>query len=184
MKATGIVRRIDNLGRVVIPKEIRRSQRIRAGDPLEIFTDNDEGIIFRKYSPNDLGFIAGGMARSFYKRSGYPVLICNCDKVIDLMGGNMPLKEIVGRRISEDLYEHMELVRKEGLIFGKFAELEPVERLHEFKSFLSAPFINDTRDIFGSFSLLYSQDVPDMSLEHFHQFTMAVSCVGDQFDEK
>ena len=51
MKATGIVRRIDDLGRVVIPKEIRRTMRIREGDPLEIFTDREGGVILRKYSP-------------------------------------------------------------------------------------------------------------------------------------
>ncbi len=51
MKATGIVRRIDELGRVVIPKEIRRTQRIRRGDPLEIFTTGDGEVIFKKYSP-------------------------------------------------------------------------------------------------------------------------------------
>ena len=51
MKATGIVRRIDDLGRVVIPKEIRRTMRIREGDPLEIFTASDGEVIFKKYSP-------------------------------------------------------------------------------------------------------------------------------------
>ena len=51
MKATGIVRRIDDLGRVVIPKEIRRTMRIREGDPLEIYTDRDGEVIFKKYSP-------------------------------------------------------------------------------------------------------------------------------------
>ena len=50
MKATGIVRRIDDLGRVVIPKEIRRVMRIREGDPLEIYTDRDGSVIFKKYS--------------------------------------------------------------------------------------------------------------------------------------
>lgn len=58
MKATGIVRRIDELGRVVIPKEIRRTQRIRRGDPLEIFTTGDGEVIFKKYSP--VGGAAGG----------------------------------------------------------------------------------------------------------------------------
>ena len=59
MKATGIVRRIDDLGRVVIPKEIRRTLRIREGDPLEIFTDREGGVILKKYSvnpPNVYGF--------------------------------------------------------------------------------------------------------------------------------
>ena len=61
MKATGIVRRIDDLGRVVIPKEIRRTMRIREGDPLEIYTDNDGEVIFKKYSPiGELSGFAGG----------------------------------------------------------------------------------------------------------------------------
>ncbi|MEE1053461.1 MAG: AbrB/MazE/SpoVT family DNA-binding domain-containing protein, partial [Acutalibacteraceae bacterium] len=51
MKATGIVRRIDDLGRVVIPKEIRRTLRIREGDPLEIYTGSEGEVIFKKYSP-------------------------------------------------------------------------------------------------------------------------------------
>lgn len=54
MKATGIIRRIDDLGRVVIPKEIRRTMGIREGDPLEIYTDKDGSIIFKKYSPSNL----------------------------------------------------------------------------------------------------------------------------------
>ena len=59
MKATGIVRRIDDLGRVVIPKEIRRTMRIREGDPLEIFVSNEGEVIFKKYSPiSELGSIA------------------------------------------------------------------------------------------------------------------------------
>ena len=64
MKATGIVRRIDDLGRVVIPKEIRRTMRIREGDPLEIYTDKDGGVIFKKYSlMGGLGDFAGRCAR-------------------------------------------------------------------------------------------------------------------------
>lgn len=64
MKATGIVRRIDDLGRVVIPKEIRRTMRIREGDPLEIFVSNEGEVIFKKYSPiSELGSIAGAVLR-------------------------------------------------------------------------------------------------------------------------
>ena len=68
MKATGIVRRIDDLGRVVIPKEIRRTLRIREGDPLEIFTDRDGEVIFKKYSPMEMGRWAGSQ-RSLPRRS-------------------------------------------------------------------------------------------------------------------
>ena len=64
MKATGIVRRIDDLGRIVIPKEIRRSFRIREGDPLEIFTDAEGEVIFKKYSPmGSFQILRGNMPR-------------------------------------------------------------------------------------------------------------------------
>ena len=75
MKATGIVRRIDDLGRVVIPKEIRRTMRIREGDPLEIYTDNDGQVIFKKYSPiGELSAFAGQYAEVLSKTAGYPVI--------------------------------------------------------------------------------------------------------------
>ena len=65
MKATGIVRRVDDLGRIVIPKEIRRTLKIREGDPLEIYTEKDGGVIFRKYSPmGDLQEFASQMCEA------------------------------------------------------------------------------------------------------------------------
>ena len=79
MKATGIVRRIDDLGRVVVPKEIRRTLRIREGDPLEIFTDREGEIILKKYSPiGELGQFAGLYAESLAQTSG--CLVCITDK--------------------------------------------------------------------------------------------------------
>ena len=76
MKATGIVRRIDELGRVVIPKEIRRTQRIRQGDALEIFTAADGQVVFKKYSPlAELGELAGVYAEVLAKNLGRPVLV-------------------------------------------------------------------------------------------------------------
>ena len=76
MKATGIVRRIDELGRVVIPKEIRRTQRIRQGDALEIFTAADGQVVFKKYSPLvELGELAGVYAEVLAKNLGRPVLV-------------------------------------------------------------------------------------------------------------
>ena len=72
MKATGIVRRVDDLGRIVIPKEIRRTLRIREGDPLEIYTEKDGGVIFRKYSPmGDLQEFAAQMCESIGAATGH-----------------------------------------------------------------------------------------------------------------
>ena len=73
MKATGIVRRIDDLGRVVIPKEIRRTMRIREGDPLEIFTNSEGEVIFKKYSPiGEISSIASQYAEVLSKIGGCP----------------------------------------------------------------------------------------------------------------
>ena len=87
MKATGIVRRIDDLGRVVIPKEIRRTLRIREGDPLEIFTDREGEIILKKYSPiGELAAFAGMYADSLAKEAGCLVCICDMDQVVAASG--------------------------------------------------------------------------------------------------
>ena len=107
MKATGIVRRIDDLGRVVIPKEIRRTMRIREGDPLEIFTNNDGEVIFKKYSPlGELGEFAGVYAEVLGKVLTTPVLICDRDHVIAAAG--LPKKDVLERRAAPALEEIME----------------------------------------------------------------------------
>lgn len=106
MKATGIVRRIDDLGRVVIPKEIRRTMRIREGDPLEIFTDRDGEVIFKKYSPiGELGEFATQYAETLSKTSGHPVCITDKDNIIAVSG--VPRKELSEKRISSGLEEIM-----------------------------------------------------------------------------
>ena len=87
MKATGIVRRIDDLGRVVIPKEIRRTMRIREGDPLEIFTDSDGEVVFKKYSPvGELTPFATQYADVMSRACSLPVLICDRDHVVAAAG--------------------------------------------------------------------------------------------------
>lgn len=102
MKATGIVRRIDDLGRVVIPKEIRRTLRIREGDPLEIFTDREGEIILKKYSPiGELGQFAKQYAESLAQVSGLMVCITDRDAVISAAGGAK--KDYMGKAISQEL---------------------------------------------------------------------------------
>jgi AbrB family transcriptional regulator, stage V sporulation protein T len=87
MKATGIVRRIDDLGRVVIPKEIRRILRIREGDPLEIYTGKDGQIVLKKYSPiNELSQFAGEYAETAAGVLGATVLVSDTDQVIAAAG--------------------------------------------------------------------------------------------------
>ena len=107
MKATGIVRRIDDLGRVVIPKEIRRTMRIREGDPLEIFTDKDGELIFKKYSPiGELSDFAAQMCDSLKKSTDGIAAICDRDTVIAIAGGAK--RELMDKTVSSQLSEIME----------------------------------------------------------------------------
>jgi AbrB family transcriptional regulator (stage V sporulation protein T) len=107
MKATGIVRRIDDLGRVVIPKEIRRTLRIREGDPLEIFVDRDGEVILKKYSPiSELGDFAKEYAEALFDSLGSPILICDRDTYITLAGGSK--KDYLNKNISDVVEKTME----------------------------------------------------------------------------
>lgn len=102
MKATGIVRRIDDLGRVVIPKEIRRTLRIREGDPLEIFTDKDGEIILKKYSPiGELSAFAKQYAETLAQTTGHIICIADKDQLIAVSGGSK--KELLSKPISKNL---------------------------------------------------------------------------------
>jgi len=107
MKATGIVRRIDDLGRVVIPKEIRRTLRIREGDPLEIFVDRDGEVILKKYSPiSELSDFAKEYAEALFDSLGSPVLICDRDTYITVAGSSK--KDYLNRSISDLVENTME----------------------------------------------------------------------------
>ena len=102
MKATGIVRRIDDLGRVVVPKEIRRTLRIREGDPLEIYTDREGGIILRKYSPiGELSQFSKQYAEALAQNTGYIVSITDRDRHIAAAGSGK--KELMQKEISRQL---------------------------------------------------------------------------------
>ena len=107
MKATGIVRRIDDLGRVVVPKEIRRTLRIREGDPLEIFTDKEGEIILKKYSPiGELSAFAKQYAESLSQMLGCLAGICDMDQVVAAAGnGKKELDEDITRELGEFLKE-------------------------------------------------------------------------------
>lgn len=101
MKATGIVRRIDDLGRIVIPKEIRRTLRIRESDPLEIFTDREGEIILKKYSPiGEMTTFAKQYAESLSQVSGHTALIADRDQFIAVCGG---YKNLLNKSISKQL---------------------------------------------------------------------------------
>ena len=113
MKATGIVRRIDDLGRVVIPKEIRRTLRIREGDPLEIFTDREGEIVLKKYSPiGELSQFATQYAEALAQSTGHIVCIADKDTLIAVAGGGK--KDLISKSISKELEESIN--RRESIL--------------------------------------------------------------------
>lgn len=119
MKATGIVRRIDDLGRVVIPKEIRRTLRIREGDPLEIFVDRDGEVILKKYSPiGELGDFAKEYADSLYEAIGHIALIADRDSIIAVSGA--PKKEFLNKPIGALVERIME--ERKSVLINKLGE--------------------------------------------------------------
>lgn len=139
MKATGIVRRIDDLGRVVIPKEIRRTLRIREGDPLEIFVDRDGEVILKKYSPiGELGDFAKEYAESLADATGHIAIITDRDVMIAVSGASK--KEFLEKPISDDVEQAME-ERKivVNSTAGDFAVVR--DRTERFTSRVIAPII-------------------------------------------
>lgn len=151
MKATGIVRRIDDLGRVVIPKEIRRTMRIREGDPLEIYTSNDGEVIFKKYSPiNELSGGAIQVAEVIYKLGGAPVVVFDRDHVVAVAG--VQKKEFNERRVSQTLEDLLEN-RKSYLCSSKNDQkIQPVEGINRHAVAIF-PIIS-TGDVTGAVAFL------------------------------
>jgi len=139
MKATGIVRRIDDLGRVVIPKEIRRTLRIREGDPLEIFVDRDGEVILKKYSPiSELSDFSKEYADALYDSLGHPVLICDRDTFIAVSGGSK--KEYLNKNISEVVEKVME--ERNSVLKTDAGDMQIVEGLSEdIKSYTIGPIV-------------------------------------------
>lgn len=139
MKATGIVRRIDDLGRVVIPKEIRRTLRIREGDPLEIFVDRDGEVILKKYSPiGELGDFAKEYAESLFESTNHITMISDRDTIIAISGA--PKKEYLDKQIGQLVETSMEN-RKATLESGT-GQFEIIKDVSEtYSSSVVAPII-------------------------------------------
>lgn len=179
MKATGIVRRIDDLGRVVIPKEIRRTMRIREGDPLEIYTASDGEVIFKKYSPiGELSEFAGQYTDVLYRATNLPVIITDRDHVIAVSG--MPKKDAMDKRISSQLEDLME--NRENYIASPEAKaLYPLAE-KEKEAGLAFPIIGGG-DVAGSVVLMLNPDGSMPTQTEIKLVTVAASFLGKQTEE-
>ena len=153
MKATGIVRRVDDLGRIVIPKEIRRTLRIREGDPLEIYTEKDGGVIFRKYSPmGDLQEFASQMCESISAATGRIAAVADRDSIIALHG--IPKRELLDKPASAEL-EHLMEQRKNYLYRSGDAPIFASEGKYQLGA--AAPILSQG-DLMGCVMLLLGEN--------------------------
>jgi len=158
MKATGIVRRVDDLGRIVIPKEIRRTLRIREGDPLEIYTEKDGGVIFRKYSPmGDLQDFAAQMCEAIGSNTGRIAAVSDRDAIIALSGA--PKRELLDKPNSQELGRLMEQ-RKNYRYESGNPSIQAAEGAEKYRLGVAAPILSQG-DLMGCVMLLLGEgDAP------------------------
>lgn len=177
MKSTGIVRRIDDLGRVVIPKELRHTLRIRDGDTLEIFTDSQGGVIFRKYSPvGELSAFAQLYADVLSKYIKLPMLVCDCDRVVAATG--VSRKEYLERRITPELEECIQ-GRKDYINYDK-SEFRPIEGVE--RSAAVVCLIIASGDVAGAVVLLDNESGEEPDLTEIALVQVAASFLGKQME--
>ena len=183
MKATGVVRRIDDLGRIVIPKEIRKVLRIKEGDPLEIFTDKEGEVILKKYSPiGELSEFATGYAETLSKTTGHIACITDKDTVIAVSGGSK--KEFLEQDLSKELEQLMD--DKEVYISRDNNEVSiPVlkndSKEREFNSQVVYPIVAQG-DVIGSVILLSKDAKTKMGETEQKVVESAAGFLGSQMD--
>ena len=180
MKATGIVRRIDDLGRVVIPKEIRRTMRIREGDPLEIFTNNDGEVVFKKYSPmGELGTFAAQYADVMARALGQAVVVSDRDRVIAVAG--MAKKELLERPVSPMLETAMEQRRTHLARAGESERMPVAEGVDRFVG-AGVPILS-AGDVIGSVCLLLPESGALPGEGDVKMVQVAAAFLGKQMEE-
>lgn len=183
MKATGVVRRIDDLGRVVIPKEIRKVHRIKEGDPLEIFTDKEGEIILKKYSPiGELSEFASSYAETLSKTTGHITCITDKDTVIAVSGGSK--KDFLEKGLSkqlEEVIENKEVFKSKDNdeIAIPITQNEGRERI--YNSQVIYPIISDG-DVIGSVILLSKEPNQKMGEVEYKVAQSAAGFLGNHLE--
>ena len=156
MRATGIVRRIDDLGRVVIPKEIRKTLRIREGDPLEIFTAKDGEVILKKYSPiGELNEFSQEYAETLGETVGHGVLVTDLDSIIAV--SKLPKKDYKEKSISKELED---IIENRTSYFVKDNKIIPIHKddSMEYKQQIIMPIVSTSGDCIGAIILVAKEN--------------------------
>ena len=183
LKATGVVRRIDDLGRVVIPKEIRKTLRIKEGDPLEIFTDKEGEVILKKYSPiGELSEFATTYADTISKTTGHITCITDKDTVIAVSGGAK--KDFLEKNLSKELEEVLEnkevfTSKENNEIAIPVTEEEGKERI--YNSQVIYPIISDG-DVIGSVILIAKDATKPMGDVEYKVASTAAGFLGNHLE--
>ena len=183
MNATGVVRRIDDLGRVVIPKEIRKTLRIKEGDPLEIFTDKEGEVILKKYSPiGELSEFASSYAETIAKTTGHISCITDKDTVIAVSGGSK--KDFLEKNLSKELEEVMEnkevfKSKENNEIAIPVTQNEGRERI--YNSQVIYPIISDG-DVIGSVILMAKEPSKKMGEAEYKVAQSAAGFLGNHLE--
>lgn len=181
MRATGIVRRIDELGRIVIPKEIRRTLHIRESDPLEIFTDREGQIILKKYSPiGEMTTFAKQYAESLAQVSGHAALIADRDQFIAAAGGYKQLvNKTISRQLDEKVHNRESVMASRGdRNFVSVCDEGPDEYQHE----AIVPILSEG-DIIGSVVLLENDNKSRMGEVEQKLLQSAATFLGRQMEQ-
>lgn len=184
MRATGIVRRIDELGRVVIPKEIRRTLRIREGDPLEIYTDRDGEVILKKYSPiGEMSSFAKDYTESLFRSLGHIACIVDRDQVVAASG--VSKKELWDKPISHDLetaIANRQTVAINRQLGGKIVPVTNEEDMSGYTAQVLSPIIADGEAI-GAVLLLSKDQSAKMGDTELKVAETAAGIVGRQMEQ-
>ena len=180
MKATGIVRRIDELGRVVIPKEIRRTLRIKDGDPLEIFTDRDE-LMLKKYSPiASLEKFSEGTAKGLNDLSGYLALICDTDEVLYAAGTGK--REFSGKSLSAAMDKILEGRRSYMANLAEGGDIVPIcDGSAEYTAQVIVPIVAGG-DCLGAVALISREQGASMEASAVQLAKLTAAILASQFE--
>ena len=177
MRATGIVRRIDDLGRVVIPKEIRKTLRIREGDPLEIFTAKDGEVILKKYSPiGELNEFSQEYAETLGETLGLGILVTDLDSIIAV--SKLPKKDYKEKSISDDLEQIIESREAKHVKDSKLVALHKDDPM-EYTVQAIMPIVSSSGDCIGSISMV-SKDAESISESDEKILKIAANFLGKQ----
>ena len=177
MRATGIVRRIDDLGRVVIPKEIRKTLRIREGDPLEIFTAKDGEVILKKYSPiGELNEFSQEYTETLGETLGYGIVVTDLDSIIAV--SKLPKKDYKEKSISDELEQ---LIENREVKYAKDNKILPLHKddSMEYAKQIIMPIVSSSGDCIGSI-VLVSKESEGISETEEKILKIAANFLGKQ----